>query len=778
MSDQILQGLEVPAIIAKEECIYCFETPYNPEKPGSKEQQLTDSTKAAHTLNICLVCFQAVCPRHTPFHIEVGKHNDAQHFDYLNVAKVRKYEDMLDGEEDEDTNSSKKIKLQVIEKSRDEDYNDVWSLLHFESSQSSPHIVLKSNEANAAQTEKVDHVLNAKSQDLADQANVWELDIKPCKHVDSFSFANVQEKPLETHCSSCELTQNLWICLYCGNLGCGREQVGIEGHSHALEHFKSKNDHCLAIKLGSLSSSSFDLYCYACDDEVKFNDLQVLKTTLAKYGIDMDKKSADEKTLVELQVEQNMNWDFKMVDEKGQQLKQLNASQELGCGLINLGNSCYLNSTLQCLFNGGVKGWDTDMLGNSPSLNVVYPANNLKSQLTKLRTVLKEEPTIYKQGIRPKSFKKCIGGSHEEFSSGRQQDALEFFTYFVDELDKKLFKNSDYNPNDLMKFMMEDRLQCQECHGVKYSTETSNVIQLPLQESNDAQDLEERINAYFSGEVIEFKCPNCKKMVNAVKKPAMRTFPDTLVINPIRIKIENWTPVKTSNLLTIPGLETPTEVLELTQYKGNGLQKDTETQLNDDNDEIQFEVNETFVNQLMEMGFTENACVRALYHTGNKDPELAMNWLFGHIEDADVNAEFIPPKKAKNDVNPEHISMMVGMGLDPKLCRKALILNNHDVTRSVDWVFNNMDDDGEIEELKEQSDTSKTYGHHDAKPYELSAIICHKGNSVHSGHYVAFIRKMVDGKPTWVLYNDEKIVVSNNFEEMMKNSYMLFYSRT
>lgn len=66
-----------------------------------------------------------------------------------------------------------------------------------------------------------------------------------------------------------------------------------------------------------------------------------------------------------------------------------------------------------------------------------------------------------------------------------------------------------------------------------------------------------------------------------------------------------------------------------------------------------------------------------------------------------------------------------------------------------------------------------------AAKYKLSAVVCHKGNSVHSGHYVAFIKKIVDGKEQWVLYNDEKIILANNvtnFEEIEKNGYMYFFT--
>lgn len=58
-----------------------------------------------------------------------------------------------------------------------------------------------------------------------------------------------------------------------------------------------------------------------------------------------------------------------------------------------------------------------------------------------MRNALKNEPEKYPHGVKPTTFKHCIGGTHEEFSSGRQQDALEFFSYFVDLLDTNVFRN-------------------------------------------------------------------------------------------------------------------------------------------------------------------------------------------------------------------------------------------------------------------------------------------------------------------------------------------------
>lgn len=43
------------------------------------------------------------------------------------------------------------------------------------------------------------------------------------------------------------------------------------------------------------------------------------------------------------------------------------------------------------------------------------------------------------------------------------------------------------------------------------------------------------------------------------------------------------------------------------------------------------------------MGISENAAVRALYHTGNDDPELAVAWVFENIENADLHKPFMPP---------------------------------------------------------------------------------------------------------------------------------------
>lgn len=48
-----------------------------------------------------------------------------------------------------------------------------------------------------------------------------------------------------------------------------------------------------------------------------------------------------------------------------------------------------------------------------------------------------------------------------------------------------------------------------------------------------------------------------------------------------------------------------------------------------------------------------------------------------------------------------------------------------------------------------------------------------------SSHYVAFIRKLLEGEssPSWILFNDEKVVKANDVEEMKKFAYVYFFQR-
>ena len=55
------------------------------------------------------------------------------------------------------------------------------------------------------------------------------------------------------HCSKCNLKENLWLCLTCGALGCGRElYAGLGGNGHALAHFE-ESSHPICVKLGTIT---------------------------------------------------------------------------------------------------------------------------------------------------------------------------------------------------------------------------------------------------------------------------------------------------------------------------------------------------------------------------------------------------------------------------------------------------------------------------------------------------------------------------------------------
>lgn len=84
-------------------------------------------------------------------------------------------------------------------------------------------------------------------------------------------------------------------------------------------------------------------------------------------------------------------------------------------------------------------------------------------------------------------------------------------------------------------------------------------------------------------------------------------------------------------------------------------------------------LNETAYAQLQEMGFPANRAEKALRTTGNSSTDVAMQWLFEHMEDPDIDAPYVPPEAGSAaPIDEEAVNNLAGMGFDPGLVKKAL----------------------------------------------------------------------------------------------------------
>ena len=115
----------------------------------------------------------------------------------------------------------------------------------------------------------------------------WELLLQPCEHtltLDQTGAVKIATKAM-AHCNDCELRTNLWLCLKCGNLGCGRKNYdGSGGNNHGVDHYE-KTGHCVNVKIGTITpEGKASIHCYKCDDEVLDNDLAA---HLGVLGIDI-----------------------------------------------------------------------------------------------------------------------------------------------------------------------------------------------------------------------------------------------------------------------------------------------------------------------------------------------------------------------------------------------------------------------------------------------------------------------------------------------------------
>ena len=638
-------------------------------------------------------------------------------------------------------------------------------------------------------SEVVDAVLKANTFARQAEVQAWEQEITPCEHtlclnqeatrqIDSqgmlcsnhnLGFELIQYADLG-HCSMCDLKENLWLCLECGNLGCGRAQFGGSGgNGHGLKHTELTS-HAIAVKLGSITpEGTADIYCYACNEERSDPELVA---HLAHWGINIAERQKTEKSLVEMQIEQNLMWEFSMTTEDGKELKPLFGQGFTG--LKNLGNSCYMASILQCLFSMPAFQNRYYHPKELPPMSQT-PAEDLETQLRKMADgllsgrysypdsdviALEHSPEIpYQKGLAPAMLKHLIGRGHEEFSTMRQQDAFELLLHLLKLITRSSHTSPLSDPVQSFRFVMEQRLQCTSCKKVRYRTDEQDNISVPVpvrrklrvmngdpgdekqKDEFEFVTLKECLDIFTGSELVELTCPACGSKDGFTKRSMFKTFPDKLAMNARRFELVNWVPTK----LNIP-VVVGDEPFNLDAYMSPG-QLDNEEVLPEDVGDVAgagtgFSPNEAALSQLEAMGFPRVRCEKALHATGNSDAETAMSWLFEHMEDPDIDTPLdlggAFGQSAAGVVSPESIEALGAMGIGPPQARKALKETDGDVNRALDWVFSHPDDQGDLGD-QEASENPVENGKKIAGSAELPAafklqsIVCHKGASIHAG---------------------------------------------
>lgn len=177
-------------------------------------------------------------------------------------------------------------------------------------------------------------------------------------------------------------------------------------------------------------------------------------------------------------------------------------------GIMNIGNSCYLNAALQLLFNSDNFG---KLLNNNQELD-----SNMKIYHSSENKVFK-----------PHNIKSIVDKRTRQFRGATQQDSSEFIIYLFD-----IISNSNKDMlDDLFGIQTNISIKCKliKCLQESSHIETNLLLYLPL-----TKDLSESYRIYKTNERLEndnaYYCNNCKEKTIARKKTETVKWPLSLII--------------------------------------------------------------------------------------------------------------------------------------------------------------------------------------------------------------------------------------------------------
>lgn len=263
-------------------------------------------------------------------------------------------------------------------------------------------------------------------------------------------------------------------------------------------------------------------------------------------------------------------------------------------GLRNLGNTCYMNSILQCLCNA-------PHLADYFNRNCYQDDINRSNFLGHKGEVAEEFGIIMKalwtgqyRYISPKDFKVTIGKINDQFAGSSQQDSQELLLFLMDGLHEDLNKadnrkrhkeeNNDHLDDfkaaehawqkhkqlnesiivALFQGQFKSTVQCLTCHKKSRTFEAFMYLSLPLASTSKCT-LQDCLRLFSKEEKLtdnnRFYCSHCRARRDSLKKIEIWKLPPVLLVHLKRFSYDGRWKQKLQT-----SVDFPLENLDLSQY--------------------------------------------------------------------------------------------------------------------------------------------------------------------------------------------------------------------